>query len=162
MSVHSVNNHSFCGIRKVVSIVLPTKLRNLDTVSMSIQKGVCKSLKTDTFVPTKKSKPASLIKMTQFFNKDKLVGTHYDFVNRGYQGNRTFADGTVISYSATNMGNGFFIAGTRIKNPRKGLIGAHMSHDAYKKNGQIAVPTLKQINELQNPKNFKRTYEPCS
>ena len=155
MSIDKINSPSFNGIRKVVSMVLPTKMRNLDTISMSIQKGVCRTVK-DGFVPSKKAKPASLIKMTQYFNKDRLVGTHYDFAGGGYMGNRTFADGTQIKYSASRLfGTDTFVAGTKFK--REGFIGwGHMSHDAYDKNGRPAVPTLKFIDKLTNPKSIEK------
>lgn len=88
--------------------------------------------------------------MTQLFSKDKLVGMHYEFADKSYKGNRTFADGTKISYSATNLGKGLFVAATKISNEKEGLIGARISHAAYDKKGKPAVPTLKTINKLIN------------
>lgn len=62
MSIQKVNPPSFNGIRKVVSLVLPTKSKNLGDISMSIQKGICTTLKADTYVPSPKAKSSSLIK----------------------------------------------------------------------------------------------------
>ena len=155
MSIKSVNAISFNGIRKITSYIIPTK-KNLEQISLNIQKGKCKILKSDTFVPATKAKEKSLIKLTQFFNKDKLVGTHVDYVGGGYQGTREFANGIKISYSATkigtNEGKPIFVAGTNIKSS---LICAHVSHDAYDKNGKPAILTLKAIKNLQNLKNMK-------
>ena len=153
MKIQKVNSPSFSGIRKVVSLIIPTKLKNLNAVSMNIHKGVCKTLKADTFVPSKQAKPLSLIKMTQFFNKDKLVGTHYEFTNGSYEGNRIFADGTKIKYSTTNLGNNFFNAGISVSNKQKGLINGHISF--YCEKERPKVPTLKFIKKLQNQKNLK-------
>ena len=161
MSIQGISSPSFCGIKKVVSFVLPIKNKKLNSVSMSIQNGICKPLKSDTFVPSKKVKSKPLTKITQYFNKDKLVGVHIDYADGGYKGSREFADGTKISYNASNLGGGLFVAGTHIKNSKKGLIGAHISHDAYDKKGRPAVPTLKLIKALENPKNYKTVYEPC-
>ena len=154
MTISRVSNPSFCGIKKVVTYILPVKAKKLQNISASIQKGIYKPLKEDTFVPSKKAKPRSLIKMTQFFNKDRLVGTHYQFVDGSYSGNRIFADGTQITYNATNLGNGFYVAGTRVKS--KDIIGGHISHDAYDKKGRPAIPTLKMIKNYTDPKRIER------
>ncbi|MBQ7449799.1 hypothetical protein IJS77_00140 [bacterium] len=156
MNIQRVNLPSFCGIKKVVSMVSPAQLKDYISSQDDISQKACSTLNADTFVPSQKENHEELIKMTQFFNNNRLVGTHYDFANGGYVGERTFADGTQISYSATKLGENFFVAGTSVKNPQKGLIGGHISHDAYDKKGRPAIPTLKFIQEHSTEKGIEK------
>ena len=153
MNIQKINSQSFCGITKMVTICIPTTKRNLNSISLNIQNATCKTIKKDSFIPSKKAKSFSLAKMTQFFNKDNIVGTHIEFANGSYSGTRKFADGTKLSYSATNLGNGFFVAGTQIKAPWGS---GHISHAAYDKKGKPAIPTLKMIKELYHPKSVEK------
>lgn len=153
------NSPSFNGVRKMVSIVIPTNRKTLENLSLTVQNGMYKMLKADTFTPSAKAKPHKLAKMTQYFNGDTIVGTHIDFAGGGYVGTRKFSDSTKISYSATvigkdTKGNNLYIAATSITG-RKGLIGARISHPAYDKKGKPAIPTLKFIkNHEKERKNF--------
>ena len=156
MNIQRVNLPSFCGIKKVVSMISPAQLEDFASNSGNISQKTGGTLSEDVFTHSEEEKPSELIKMTRFFNKVKLVGTHYDFANGGYAGERTFADGTQILYSATKLGKDFYVAGTNIRNPKKGLISGHISHDAYDKKGRPAIPTLKFIREHSDPKRVER------
>ena len=140
-----VNPVSFGGIRKVTTFVLPvSKNKKLTEVSAVIQDGFVKS-------SNKKQASFPLLKVTQFFAKnDKLVGNHIEYPNGNYQGTRTFANGLQMSYSATKLSDDLYVAGTTLKNPKQGLISAHISHDAYDKKGKPVIFTLKQIQEMMN------------
>ena len=140
-----VNPVSFGGVRKVTTFVLPvSKNKKLTEVSAVIQDGFVTS-------SNKKQVGPQLLKVTQFFAKnDKLVGNHIEYPNGNYQGTRTFANGLQMSYSATKLSDDFYIAGTTLKNPKQGLISAHISHDAYDKKGKPVIFTLKQIQKMMN------------
>ena len=136
---------SFGGVRKVTTFVLPvSKNKKLTEVSAVIQDGFVKSA-------SKKQANSPLLKVTQFFtDKDKLVGNHIEYPNGNYRGTRTFANGLQMSYSATKLSDDFYIAGTTLKNPKQGLISAHISHDAYDKEGKPFIFTLKQIQKMMS------------
>ena len=135
-----VNPVSFGGVRKVTTFVLPvSKNKKLTEVSAVIQNGFVTS-------SNKKQAGSPLLKVTQFFAKnDKLVGNHIEYPNGNYQGTRTFANGLQMSYSATKLSDDLYLAGTTFKNPKKGLISAHISHDAFDEKGKPVIFTLKQL-----------------
>lgn len=140
-----VNPVSFGGVRKVTTFVLPvSKNKKLTEVSAVIQDGFVTS-------SDKKQAGSPLLKVTQFFTKnDKLVGNHIEYPNGNYRGTRTFANGLQMSYSATKLSDDLYVAGTTLKNPKQGLISAHISHDAYDKEGKPFIFTLKQIQKMMN------------
>ena len=136
---------SFSGVRKITTFVLPiSSSKKLTDISVIIKDGFVTSY-------NKKQANSPLLKVTQFFaKKDKLVGTHVEYPNGGYKGSRTFANGLQMSYSATKLSDDFYVAGTTLKSPKQGLISAHISHDAYDKEGKPFIFTLKQIQKMMS------------
>jgi len=149
-----INSVSFAGIRKVTTFILPiSSSKKLTDISVSIKDGFVTSY-------NKKQANSPLLKVTQFFAKDKLVGTHVEYPNGGYKGNRTFANGLQMSYSATKLSDDLYLAGTTLKNPKRGLISAHISHDAFDEKGKPVIFTLKQLLKMMKSTKKARLIPP--
>ena len=150
-----INSVSFAGIRKVTTFILPiSSSKKLTDISVSIKDGFVTSY-------NKKQANSPLLKVTQFFaKKDKLVGTHIEYPNGGYKGSRTFANGLQMSYSATKLSDDLYLAGTTLKNPKKGLISAHISHDAFDEKGKPVIFTLKQLLKMMKSTKKARLIPP--
>lgn len=145
MKVESVNNVSFKGIRKVVRFISTEEAKRFQQIQRE---------SSDLNHLLHVERPL-LKKVINFLYKNKIVGTHYEYADGTFMGNREFADGTKLTYSVnkvlTKMFGEKFFSSAFVRGKR--ILCESFPFEPFDKAGRPNIPTLrdiKQYNKLEN------------